>query len=62
MAKRKRLHVVHAPKKNDFFVGTIDIDEVRRKVRKPLPPPTQRHRSKKDYRRKPKHPGREAAE
>ena len=35
----------------------IDRDAIRRasKVRKPIPPPTQRHRCKKDYRRKPKH-------
>lgn len=28
-------------------------------IRKELPPPTRTHTSRKDYRRKPKHPGRE---
>lgn len=41
------------------LIGTIDIYEVDRKVRKPLPPPVQRHRQKTKYRRKPKHPKQE---
>jgi hypothetical protein len=55
MAK-KRLHRVVTKTEKSNFVGTIKMSEVRKKVRKPLPPPTQRHSSKKGYRRKPKHP------
>jgi hypothetical protein len=55
------MHDVHVPdpsKKN--FVGTISMRELQRKLRKPLPPPSKTHASKKAYRRKPKHPGQEA--
>ncbi len=54
--KTRKPKLVVMPKKDDNFVGTIDMNEVRGKVRKPFPPPGQRHRQKTDYRRKPKHP------
>lgn len=36
-------------------IGTISDRELNKRVRKNLPPPPQKHRSAKDYRRKPKH-------
>lgn len=56
MAKRKPRPVV-MPKKDDMII-VISSDEVRRKVRKPMPPPCRVHRSKKTYRRRQKHPRR----
>lgn len=40
----------------DRMIIKIDPREVDSKVRKPLPPPSQTHRDKSKYRRKPKHP------
>ena len=58
MAKRKP-QPVRLPKKDSNFIGTIDMNKIRRKVRKPLPPPVQVHKTKTEYRRKPKHPKQE---
>ena len=55
MAK-KNSHPVRIVTADPNFVGTISVREAERKVRKPLPPPTQRHKVKTDYRRTPKHP------
>lgn len=52
MAKRPK-PVVMA--KKDDLVITIKKGEIWRKVRKPMPPPTKIHRSKKWYRRRSKH-------
>lgn len=56
MAKTQS-HTVHIEHADPNFVGSIDMREVDRKMRKPLPPPTQRHKVKTDYRRNEKHPG-----
>jgi hypothetical protein len=45
-----------AKRNKKIFVGTIDAFEALRKVRKPAVRPVQKHRNKKAYRRKPKHP------
>jgi hypothetical protein len=42
-------------KKKVHQVGTISDRELKKRVRKALPPPPQKHRSAKDYRRNPKH-------
>jgi len=42
-------------KKKVYQVGTISDRELKKRVRKALPPPPQKHRSAKDYRRNPKH-------
>ena len=42
-------------KKKVHQVGTISDRELKKRVRKQLPPPPQKHRSAKDYRRNPKH-------
>jgi len=57
MSKRKPRPVVPPIDDTKLFTITIDPKEVEGKVRKPLPPATQRHRNKTKYRRKPKHPG-----
>ena len=63
MAKKaKRSVPVFVPDKNGKIVITINRREAESKVRKPLPPPGQTHRSKKTYRRRPKHPAREEGE
>ena len=36
-------------------VGTISDRELKKRVRKELPPPPRKHKSEKDYRRNPKH-------
>jgi hypothetical protein len=41
-------------KKKVHQVGTISDRELKKRVRKELPPPPQKHRSAKDYRRKEK--------
>jgi hypothetical protein len=56
MAK-KNSHPVRITTVDPNFVGTISVREAERKVRKPLPPPTQRHKVKTEYRRQEKHPG-----
>jgi hypothetical protein len=38
-----------------YDVGTLSDRELKKRVRKELPPPPQKHRSAKDYRRNPKH-------
>ena len=40
--------------KKTHQVGTISDRELKKRVRKALPPPPQKHRSAKDYRRKEK--------
>jgi hypothetical protein len=55
MAKRKPRPVV-LPKKDD---NVIHIDRRDIKVRKPLPPPVQVHKTKTAYRRKPRTPSQE---
>lgn len=42
-------------KKKTHQVGVIRESDLRKRVRKPLPPPPQKHKSAKDYRRNPKH-------
>ena len=42
-------------KKKVHNIGTISDRELKKRVRKQLPPPPQKHRSAKDYRRNPKH-------
>lgn len=56
MAK-KNSHPVRIATADPNFVGTISVREAERKVRKPFPPPTQRHAVKTVYRRNVKHPG-----
>ena len=41
-------------KKKVYDVGTLSDRELKKRVRKELPPPPQKHRSAKDYRRKEK--------
>lgn len=59
MAKRKTLPVRVA--KDERMIIKLDARKVEDKVRKTPPPPTQSHRDKTKYRRKPKHPAREDA-
>jgi hypothetical protein len=42
-------------KKKTHEVGTIRDRDLKKRVRKELPPPPQKHKSAKDYRRNPKH-------
>jgi hypothetical protein len=42
-------------KKKTHQVGVIRESDLRKRVRKELPPPPQKHKSAKDYRRNPKH-------
>ena len=42
-------------KKKVHQVGTISDRELKKRVRKVLPPPPQKHKSVKDYSRKKKH-------
>ncbi|MFH1620732.1 MAG: hypothetical protein ABIB04_01465 [Patescibacteria group bacterium] len=59
MAKKVKKSVPVTMKKDDRrIVITISRREVERRVRKRHAPPTQVHRQKTTYRRKPKHPGR----
>jgi hypothetical protein len=46
-------------KKKVHRVGTISDRELKKKIRKELPPPPQKHKSVKDYNRNPKHKGNE---
>jgi hypothetical protein len=41
--------------KKTHEVGTIRDRDLKKHVRKELPPPPQKHKSAKDYRRNPKH-------
>lgn len=52
----KKMHRVNPPK-DDRIIIHIDPRDI--KVRKPLPPPSRTHSAKTDYRRRPKHPGKE---
>lgn len=49
-------HTVQLNDTDPNFVGTINVREVERKVRKPYAPATKQHRDKTLYRRTPKHP------
>jgi hypothetical protein len=46
-------------KKKVHKVGVIRDRDLKKKVRKKLPPPPQKHKSAKDYNRNPKHKGKE---
>ena len=46
-------------KKKVHQVGTISDRVLKKRVRKALPPPPQKHKSVKDYNRNPKHKGKE---
>jgi hypothetical protein len=41
--------------KKSHYVGKIKDKDLKEKIRKPLPPPSKTHKSKKDYKRKNKH-------
>ena len=54
MAKQKS-HQISQSKKDPNFVGVISQKEINKRIRKAKPPCTQIHRSKKSYKRRPKH-------
>lgn len=51
----KRPVPVQPAKKDPHFVGTISQRNIEAGIRKDMPRPTQVHRSKKSYSRRPKH-------